>query len=232
MKKYILISTVLFSTWMVRAQTRWGIEAGPVLSQVTIDGDEEFTDLVGDRKFRTGFKAGVFAEVPLSTNFYLSPSLHYVYKGGRYENKISNASGSGVISFTSNTHYLEVPVNFLYKPQPRGGFFVGAGPTVGMGLGGKALLKAEGRDSEGHPINESEENDIAFDGKTEADISETDDRLHLKRFEFGLNAFAGYELNNGLRFQLQYRPNFNDLSPESEGNYKNTYFGLGIGYLF
>lgn len=65
------------------------------------------------------------------------------------------------------------------------------------------------------------------------DISnDDDDDLHLKRFEIGLNAFAGYELKNGLRLLLRYQPNFTNLPAGKEGSSKTSYFGLSIGYRF
>ena len=78
------------------------------------------------------------------------------------------------------------------------------------------------------PVNESENASIKFDGKDNGD----DDNAHFKRFEFGANAFAGYQLNNGLSFQLQYRPDFTNISVEKNMSYKNNYFGLSLRYRF
>lgn len=232
MKKYLIAVPLIITAISVKAQTNFGIHGGGILSQVTVSGDEDLEDLIGNKKFKPGFKIGFFAEAPLTDNLYLNPELNYVYKGGVYKNHISNSAGSGDIKFTMTTNYLELPVNLLYKIRPSGGFYFGGGPAIGMGLSGEAKINAKGTDADGESINETESTTIKFDGKKEADVSGSDNDLHLKRFELGLNAFAGYEMQNGVRLQLQFRPNFTNLSPEREGKYKNTYLGLSVGYRF
>jgi len=226
--KNLLFIAVLFFVVTVDAQTGFGIQAGAIASTVDFSMDEEDRELYGNKKMLPGFKVGFFAEVPLTDNLYFNPELNYVYKGGKYDNHIENEFGKGDITTKITTSYLELPLNLMYKVNGEHGFYVGAGPVVGMGLSGNGKITARGSDSEGNSIDDTEKGKIIFDGKENAD----DDDSHLKRIEMGLNAFAGYELQNGLRFQIQYRPNFTNLSPEKEGSYRNSYFGLTIGYRF
>lgn len=232
MKKHLMIFICALITGTTFAQTNFGVHVGGLASQVTIKGDEDLNSAIGKKKFKPGFKLGVFAEVPLTSNLYLNPELNYTYRGGLYKNHIDNSEGKGDVKYQANMNFLELPVNLLYKMNPDGGFYFGAGPTVGMGLSGELKVIAKGTDADGGSIDESESTSIKFDGKKEDDISNEDDNLHLKRFEIGLNAFAGYELKNGLRFQLQYRPNFTNLSPEKEGSFKTSYLGLSVVYRF
>lgn len=236
MKKVLLIVFITVFGLAASAQTNFGIQAGGLLSKVNDKNmSEENRALLGDGKWKPGFKIGFFAEVPMADKIYFNPELNYVNKGFKYKNTINEGSVTGDADASGTTHFLEVPLNFLYKVNgDAGGFFFGAGPSVGMGLSGKTRIKAQGT-VDGEPQESIDESSgIKFDGKDDA----MDDDLHLKRFEFGLNAFVGYELSNGLRFTLQARPDFSNLSAYEEedeaafNTYKNTYFGINIGYRF
>ncbi|MCH5715825.1 porin family protein [Niabella hibiscisoli] len=224
--KKIILSALLLATITTQAQTKFGIQAGAIGSnfKVKADGDENV-------KYRmtAGFKAGVFAEIPVSQNVFINPALNFVHKGGKAVTHIENEGGSGDLNVVTKTNYLEMPVNLMYKLNGADaqGFYFGAGPVLGMGLGGEIKTTARGTTSGGDPINESEGISIKFDGK-----NTSDDNAHFKRLEWGANAFAGYQLNNGLSFQLQYRPNFTNVSVEDNVSYKNNYFGFSIRYRF
>lgn len=224
--KRIIFSALILAAITTQAQTKLGIQAGAIGSNFKIkaDGDEQV-------KYRltAGFRAGVFAEIPVSNNVFINPELNIVHKGGKAFTDITNNAGSGRLEITAKTNYLELPVNLMYKVKGGNaqGFYLGAGPVLGMGLGGEITTAASGTTSGGDPINESESISIKFDGK-----NTSDDDAHLKRLEWGANAFAGYQLNNGLSFQLQYRPNFTNVSVEDNVSYKNSYFGFNIRYRF
>lgn len=128
-----------------------------------------------------------------------------------------------------------MPFNFIYKTNgDNGGFFFGAGPVIGIGIGGETKLVGSGSINGEPQAPANETSKIKFDGKRNAN----DDGLHLKNPEIGANFLAGYELSNGLRFSLQARAGLNNISPykpEDEAafnKYKSTYVGLNIGFRF
>lgn len=223
--KKIFFAILLLGSIPCNAQTKFGIQGG-VLGTSFKAKAEGWDNM--KYKITTGYKLGVFAEIPTSEHVFINPALNLVHKGGKAESYIENEAGSGTISVTTKTNYLEMPVNLIYKLNGRGGngFYSGAGPVLGMGLGGEIITAAKDTSDEG-PINESESTPVKFDGK-----DTDDDHAHLKRFEWGANAFAGYQLSNGLGFQLQYRPNFTNISLEKDVSYKNSYFGLSLSYRF
>ncbi|MGC4232203.1 MAG: outer membrane beta-barrel protein [Niabella sp.] len=223
--KKILFATLLFGSITTYAQTKFGIQAGALASSFKAKA-EDWDNM--KYKITAGYKLGVFAEIPASEHLFINPALNLVHKGGKAESYIENEAGSGTISVTTKTNYLEMPVNLMYKLNGAvgSGFYFGAGPVLGMGLGGEIITAVKGTSDEG-PVNESESTPIKFDGK-----NTDDDHAHLKRLEWGANAFAGYQLDNGLSFQLQYRPNFTNISVEKEVSYKSNYFGLNIRYRF
>jgi hypothetical protein len=72
-------------------------------------------------------------------------------------------------------------------------------------------------------------------------VVETDDPVtvcYYKAFDAGANLFAGYEMGNGLFFQLNTQLGLVNINPEDKritddkSAYKNTGFGLSVGYRF
>lgn len=109
------------------------------------------------------------------------------------------------------------------------GFFVGVGPSLSYGISDKGKYDAN-FDGFG---SFSEDVKVKFDGKEneEVDENELPTEVHLKAFEFGANALAGYRFTNGLFVQASYNHGFSNISPDAGTKIKNRYFGIGIGYF-
>ncbi|WP_207514929.1 porin family protein [Longitalea luteola] len=190
------------------AKTTFGVRAGVNFTNIT--GDDQ------DSKIKPGFNIGVNAEVPVATDFYLQPGLLFTTKGAKAD------EGDGKV----NLSYLEVPINFLYKPTLGDGkLLLGFGPYVGFGIGGKYK---EGDD----------EMDVKFKNDVKAgDQSMTDPKIFMKGLDFGGNLLVGYELSSKLSFQLNAQLGMSNLNPKFEGEkpedkIKNTGFGISVGYRF
>jgi hypothetical protein len=107
-------------------------------------------------------------------------------------------------AFTS----LEIPLNVVYRLKDNG-FFVGAGPVLGYNLSGKI---------KGH--DESEKIELG----TKVD--------EIKRFDIGTNAFAGYQLDNGLFFTVNYTLGLTNWSNAPNTTWRNSILGVSVGYFF
>jgi hypothetical protein len=227
MKKLIIAVTVALTVSTMQAQTKFGVQLGLLSSKNKIEYDG-----VEPKKLKSniGIKFGVFAEIHISNNLYFNPSLNFVNKGGKEED-FENTTVANV-SYANKyiTNYLELPLAFTYKANSTNGFFATAGPVLGLGIGGKVSTTANSNISiVGININDlGDEDRIKFDGKKDA----TEDNYHLKALEIGVTVAAGYELKNGLRFQLSFNPNFSDIDPKDKSVYKNRYFALGVGFKF
>ena len=155
-----------------------------------------------DYKLKTGFNAGVNAEIPVGIDFYLQPGLLFSTKGAK-----ANV-GDGKI----NLSYLELPVNFVYKPElGEGRMVLGFGPYAAYAIGGKT---------------KDPDSDIEFGDQPD----------EWKRFDAGANLLAGYEFSNKLSFQLNaglglIRLN-NRADDDTKSSLKNTGFGVSLGYRF
>ena len=196
----VALSATLFTTAILaQSKTTFGIRAGVNFQNLNgKDGDGD--DL--DYKLKTGFNAGVNAEIPVGIDFYVQPGLLFSTKGAK-----ANV-GDGKI----NLSYLELPVNFIYKPElGEGRMVLGFGPYAAYAVGGKTK-------------------------NPDADINFGDQSDEWKRFDAGANLLAGYEFSNKLSFQLNaglglLRLN-NREDEDSKSSLKNTGFGVSLGYRF
>ena len=161
-----------------------------------------------DYQLNTGFHAGVTADLPVAPDYFLQPGLLYSKKGAEYanENKL-------VLS------YIELPVNFLYKPVLADGrLMLGFGPYVAYAVSGKY------KPSSGPAA------DIMFE--------ESATSASFRRFDAGANFLAGYELANHLSFQVNAQLGLLDINrksptiPNDQSSVKNTGFGISLGYKF
>lgn len=115
-------------------------------------------------------------------------------------------------------NYIELPLNFVFNTHTSNGmFFIGAGPSLGVGLSGK---------DKWDDGSESGSDDIKFGSGDDAD---------LKPFEAGINILAGYQFAGGFFVTANYNAALNNISSDDPGfdtKYHNRYFGIRIGYMF
>lgn len=179
------------------------------------EGDKLEYDMI------VGFHAGVNVEIPVATDFVLQPGLLYTMKGTETDEE----GGTGKIK----VNYIELPVNFIYKPVlGNGRLLLGLGPYIAYGIGGQVEFSGSGIDFE---------QDIKF----ESDLSESqllDDEFYIKPFDAGANLLAGYEFGFGISFQLNAQLGLLKVNPgydgdsDDETSVKNTGFGISVGYRF
>lgn len=209
MKRTVQLLTFMLCGAMAttQAQTRIGVKAGFNNAYLSTE-QNEFTQR------RAGWHAGLVADMSISDNFSIQPQLLLSNKGYRTKD-ITLTTPAGQVTVPSVSYrftYLELPVNIIFKPKVGSGrLLVGAGPYVAMAIGGKAG-----------------DEKIKFDGKKSSEAG--DGKMHAKRFDLGANALLGYELKNGLFFNLNYSRGFSNVY--ADGKSKNNYFGLSVGYLF
>jgi hypothetical protein len=204
-KNVVLLLLALVATTLTSyAQVSFGVKAGFSSSSVSFDESE------GTKRL-AAFHAGVIADLSLAESFSLQPQLLYSAKGVKVPDIDANLN---VTTASYKLNYLELPVNFLYKPQVGPGkLFVGAGPYLALGLSGKY-----------------QDIKVKFDGKKAEDLDETDENIHAKALDAGANFLAGYELNNGLLFSINYSLGLTNIDPDGSKS-KNGYFGISVGYL-
>jgi len=202
MKKVLLAVAGLLIAGVSFGQTKWGIVAGPQFSSYTTKADnvsKETSDLL------TNVRAGITVDIPLAEEFYIGTGLLYSGKGGKNDGVKTNLS------------YLQVPINFLFKPEVgTGKLNLGVGPYVAYGVAGKHKTT----------VGNADVSVKAFDDEAGA--------ARLKRFDAGLGIVAGYELPVGLYLGLNADLGLiNAMDNTDNGRaWHNTSFGVSVGYKF
>lgn len=207
--KSVIVAAIIFLAGSsVFAQTKDGVTFG-------IRAGVNFQNLNGkmpngdkwDNKLKPGFHVGANAEIPVATDFYVQPGVLFSTKGAK--------STFGPVDVKTNLSYIEVPVNFLYKPVlGEGKLLLGFGPYAAFAIAGKYKAGDE-------------------DEKIDFGSSEDDD---MKSFDAGANFLAGYEFSNKLSFQLNAGLGLlnlaNRIDGDTKSSVKNTGFGVSVGYRF
>jgi len=212
-----LLSTALFAQKMTHdeGRTTFGVRAGA--NFYTITGKNANGDKL-DNNIKTGFNVGVNAEVPLGSGSYLQPGVLYSQKGAKF-NTDDYIAGNLKLS------YIEVPVNYIYKPiLGTGRMLLGFGPYVGFGMGGKRTYKGN------VPVKEAH---VKFTNSFDPNESEP----QYRGIDYGANLLAGYEFSQNISFQINAQLGLAELTPKNfpaigKTKSNNTGFGVSVGYRF
>ena len=164
MKKFIFSAAVIFAAFSASAQkktmspNKFGLQAGTNFSTY----NEEFTNNT-ERKSdsKLGFTIGALADVDFGNSVSFRPELNFIQKGG--EQKYSpNANTRYQEELTLN--YIQISPNFVYNFMAgTGQFFIGVGPELSFGLGGKS--KTELVTTGTVTTTSTAETDVKFDSK-------------------------------------------------------------------
>lgn len=224
MKKLILSLTVIAAAVSANAQTTFGVQAGANFASYKA----KYGTFEEKGKSKVGFIIGAVADVDFGNSISFRPELNFIQKGGKVEDTETNAG----VTYTDNTEatlsYIQLAPNFVYNiAAGTGKVFIGVGPEFAFGIGGKVKYTSS---AIGAGVNEtdSESQNVKFDGKKDA----TDDDLHLKGFDLGASAIAGYKLSNGAFISVGYTVGLQNISPEDNSSYKNNGFNVKIGFMF
>jgi hypothetical protein len=216
MTKTVLMMITLISGTMIFAQNRntsggttFGLRGG--VNFQNING-KDFNNNTLKNKILTGFHGGINAEIPVGSGFYIQPGVLYSMKGtkGRDDSK-------------TKLNYIEVPVNFIYKPAlGTGNLLLGFGPYAAFGIGGELEYPT------------GVKTDVDFG----ADFNGTNAAAAYKRFDAGANLLAGYEFNSRFSFQLNAQLGLVNINKENpvitndQTRWRNTGWGVSLGYRF
>jgi hypothetical protein len=210
MKKYIFsILSVLMITGIVTAQDmRFGVLGGVNLQNINgkeSDGDKLENTLI------PGFHAGVNILIPVADEIYFQPGLLFSTKGAEIFDNLFDTK--------IRMNYLEFPLNLVYRGHLGNNFILlGLGPYLAYALNGNLIIG-------------DTKTKLNFDNEVGVFTG-----LVMRRFDAGANIFAGYELGSGLFFTLNTQLGLLKINPDVAGDddlsWKNTGFGLSVGYRF
>jgi hypothetical protein len=173
-----------------------------------------------DNKLTPGFHVGGNVSFRIISDLYVQPGLAYSMKGSK-QNIITDD-----ITKTTMLSYIELPVNIVYRPQLGDGhLLIGAGGYGGCGISGRERTKS-GTITIELPVK-------FLDDASEEPTS----YAYYKRFDAGVNALLGYELYNGIFFQVDGQLGLMKINsdyglPNDQTSKKNFGFGVSAGFMF
>lgn len=223
--KKIFIGTLLFlGATFVQAQT-FTPKAGLTLSNVTTD-DISFFGIDLDFKSKVGFSIGAAYAFEIDENFSIQPELSFIQKGFTMElNFVEEDFDETIksnIEAKISTYYIELPVLAKYTfGTGSTKFFINAGPSIGLGIGGKYKTKASvtATDSQGNVTRESESADgkVKFGGSNEEN-EDSDDLYINNSLDFGIQIGGGMVIADKIQVDLRYGVGLTNLFDEQESD--------------
>ena len=168
--------------------------------------------------------------IPVAPDFWFQPGLLFSVKGAKNDFFSPQTKASGDFETTTKLSYIEMPLNLLYRPQlGKGYMLLGFGPYIAYGLGGSENSEILGL--------VSYERSVKYKNKV-TNFTELLENAYYRPFDAGANIFFGYELSLGVFIQLNAQLGLLKINPEyawesgSKASYKNTGYGISIGYRF
>jgi hypothetical protein len=223
--RHILLFALLFLVYgSLHAQVSIGFQAGYTGSSTQVkdaSGKKRNTDQLRSWHFDMLFNVPVRGV----DNLYVQPILRYITKG-TYLTPNSIAQGSYTEStYRLNLHYLEVPLNVLYKvPVQQSRFVLGAGPYAAYSLNGtynvNVIQNGQYLKTSRQGVNYDERDAFVAPGSTD-----------LSRWDAGVNVLVGFELTGLLTVNANYAYGLTNLDHSHVANLTNRYLGVSVGIL-
>jgi hypothetical protein len=175
---------------------------------------------------KAGFHVGVMMDAAVGKHGAIQPELRYIMKGGELTSKTANQERKDKLTL----HYVEMPVNIVYKTGTAGGnrFMVGAGPYV------SALVNAQSKTKIKTTTSNFEDGTTSTDGQHSLPISHKDAPGNMQRFDYGANCFVGYEMASGTFLKAGGEVGLRDLQQSQiDGKFynRNYNFLFTVGHL-
>lgn len=180
----------------------------------------------------TSFNAGIMGRSNAAEPIALEAGLLLQGRGAKADTYISSSTDDNYIKTKLNPLYLEIPVNLVVRLplESKNNIFVNAGPYVAMGIGGKSKVETKFL---GTVTNSTY--DIQFNNDNPSTTEEENARYdRLKRFDYGVNVGAGFDLgkvlikaNYALGLAKIHSTETNNSS-DNKNKYRTVSVSLGI----
>lgn len=227
MKTIICILTSALLTGGAYAQeSSFYIKGGLNLANVSTTSSGR----IDNANMLTSFHVGFMGDLPLGKVVAIQPGLLFTGKGTK--SQTGQPGDSYYFKATSNPYYIEVPVNIVFKiplADKESSFFIGAGPYAAIGIAGKN--KTEGNAGL-----------VSFSGNEKIEYSNDDPTTFnqqegagfgiMRRFDFGLNGTAGFQLHNVL-ISANYGyglTKINSVAKNDDDQNKHRVLGFSLGF--
>lgn len=227
MKKTIILAVaVLFIVSNLSAQQgSVYLKGGLNIANISKTSDGRIDDANALASFHVGF----MGDLPVGKFFAIQPGLLFTGKGAKTQT--GQPGDNYYYKATSNPLYIELPINFVAKLPlaPGSSFFIGAGPYAAIGVAGKN--KVDGNAGLVH-FNSNDAIKFSNDDPTTFNEQEGAGLGIMRRFDFGLNGTAGFELDK-LLLSVNYGyglTKINSVAQNDDDKNKHRVISLSVGF--
>ncbi len=175
-----------------------------------------------NQKLLVGFTVGAGYDVFINDRFSVQPEINFIQKGHISEDIAYPDGYEYVLKSEFRYNYLEVPVLAKVKFGGVSKFYVTAGPSIAMGLGGKYKLSS----SFGGLPEQDIESKIRFSDKP--DDYDGYDVYADNRLDVGLQAGVGGLLFGKITLDLRYTHGFTDVYDNYTSKNRVLQFSVGV----
>lgn len=201
MKKIFILAAGLFIAGAANAQSpvRFGVKAGVNIANIIKDdGDNNF-----NTEGKTGFNAGVTADIPLSESVSFTPELLFAQKGYKQTGNLGE--------FSRTTNFIDIPI--LASVRVAGPLDLVVGPQVSF------LLSTKNKFESGSTSIETYDNES--------------DNFKKSLLGGVIGARYGLTENLDIhgRYALDFQKN-NENGTTNTPEFKNQVWSFGLGYKF
>ncbi len=225
MKKSIFSFSTLFLLLAGSVQAQKGgaqIRAGVNLANISVTDEGD----VDDANTLSSFQVGVLTDIKLASIVHLQPGLIFSGKGAKVQR---GSEGSlGYYKATVNSYYVEIPATVLLKIplSASSSFNAGAGPYLGVGVGGKRKIESALFNSE-RSITFSNDDPATFNEEEGAGFGV------MRRFDYGFNTTVGLE-GKSIVLSANYGYGLAKLqsgtNSSADNNNKNRVLSFTLGF--
>jgi len=236
MKKipYVLFVMLAWST-MGLSQTKWHFKAGVGFSKIGTNYGKVYPGVDADNnpynydvESVSGISLGLGPTFQLNEVFSIQPTLVFARRGFKQNGRSDIARGN---DFKANVSYFELPVDLVFSPKlGPGNLFLGVGPYLGYGAGGK--WKTSGPVFIGDIVIDNK-GDVAFQKDNSYGTMET--FVYAKPWDYGAQLKVGYTLFKQYTILFEVQRGLANIHPKwsdykSGVRIKNQSYGLSLAY--
>ena len=222
---YLIILGSISVTSFAQESAAW-LKGGVNFANVSYNSKGE----VDDANLLTSFHVGIMGDITIAKVLAIQPGLIFTGKGSRLQS--GNPGDLNYYKATTNPLYIEIPVNAVIKLpiDKESNFFFGAGPYIAMGVGGKR--KIEGK-TVGLAYSNNEKIEYSNDDPTTFKTEEGAGLGVMRRFDYGLNGTAGFQLKNtliGLNYGYGLAKLQSGTNSSDDNQNKHRVLSISIGF--
>jgi len=236
MKKILCLLVGLFLGLTIGfAQTQWHFKAGVGFSKIGTNYGK-INQGLGDGKNPpnydveavSGITLGLGPTFKLNEVFSIQPTLVFARRGFKQSGRSDVARG---VDFKANVSYFELPVDLVFSPKlGPGNLFLGVGPYLGYGAGGK--WKTAGPVFIGDIVIDNK-GDVAFQKDNSYGTMET--FVYAKPWDYGAQLKVGYTLFKHYTVLFEVQRGLANIHPQwsdykSDVRIKNQSYGVSLAY--